>query len=72
MEWVQAVIDLGFPVAIALYLLVFQGRQLERFTKAQGEVKIGLYLILHEMGLVEKYEQKLKEAHMAQVATTEE
>ncbi len=65
-EWIAAFTQLGFPVGVAVYLLIFQSKQLERFTNAQTEVKIGLYLILSNMGLLEEYEKGIKELRVQQ------
>ena len=60
-EWITAFAQLGFPVGVAVYLLIFQSKQLERFTNAQTEVRIGLYLILSNLGLLEEYDKQIKE-----------
>ena len=65
-EWAQIFAQLGFPVGVAVYLLIFQSKQLERFTNAQTEVKIGLYLILSNLGLLEEYDKQIKELRVKQ------
>ena len=61
---INAFVQLGFPAGVAIYLLTIQSRQMEKFTQAQNETKIGLYLILARLDLVEDYEKAVKEARM--------
>lgn len=53
-------IELGFPVAVCIFLLWLLTKQIERFRGTLIDVKIGLHLILAKMGVLEEYEDALK------------
>ena len=56
-QWINAFAQLGFPVAVAVYLLVRQSQQTERLIRAQGEVRIGMYLILSKLNAIDEFEK---------------
>lgn len=56
---VQALTEFGFPVAIAIYLLVYQSKQMESFRKTLVKVIIGLNLLLQKQGVLEEYEKSI-------------
>jgi len=60
-EFIKAIVELGFPVVVAVYLLVMQGKQLERLRIKLIEVRIGLYLILSKMDAEGDYDKAVKE-----------
>ena len=66
-EWINAFAQLGFPVAVAVYLLLRQSKHTEQLIRAQGEVKIGLYLILSKLGAIEEYERRVDESRRKKV-----
>ena len=53
-------IELGFPVAVSIFLLWLLTKQIERFRNTLIDVKIGLHLILARLGVLEEYEDALK------------
>ncbi len=59
--WVRPIIELGFPVVVAVYLLLIQSKQLERVGNRISDLKIGLYLILSKLDAIEDYEKALQE-----------
>lgn len=60
-DFIKAIVELGFPVVVAVYLLVQQGKQLERLRVKLIEVRIGLYLILSKMDAEVEYDKAVKE-----------
>lgn len=60
-EFIKAIVELGFPVVVAVYLLVQQGKQLERLRIKLIEVRIGLYLILSKMDAEGDFDKAVKE-----------
>ena len=58
---IQAAIELGFPVAITIYLLWYQGRKMDRFAVKLNEVRLGLYVILAKLDVVKEYEGAVAE-----------
>ena len=61
-DWISAFAQLGFPVAVAVYLLVVQSRQTERLIRAQSEMRIGMYLILARLDIIDDYEKAVAES----------
>lgn len=59
--WIKPVIELGFPVVVAIYLLWNQTKQMDRFRDKMIEIRIGVYLILSKLDSVEEYESALAE-----------
>lgn len=59
--WVRPIIELGFPVVVAVYLLLVQSKQLEKFANRLSDLKVGLYLILSKLNAIEEYERTLKD-----------
>jgi hypothetical protein len=57
----KAFIEVGFPVGVAVYLLVVQSRQMERFRSALIEVQIGQRLILSKLEATDEYELAVAE-----------
>lgn len=60
-DYVKAIIELGFPVAVAIYLLIYQSKQMERVNAKLTEVKIGLYLILRQLDIFDDFDKAVKE-----------
>lgn len=58
--FVRPIIELGFPVVVAIYLLLVQSKQLDRFSNRLGDLKIGMYLILAKLDAIEEYEKALE------------
>lgn len=58
---IQAAIELGFPVAITIYLLWYQGRKMDKFATKLNEVNIGLYVILAKLDAVKEYDGAVAE-----------
>jgi len=57
----KGILDLGFPIVVAVFLLWKLPGHLDKLTQRQMEHTIGLYLILDNLGIVGKYEEKIKE-----------
>lgn len=51
----KAFIELGFPVGVAVYLLVVQSKQMERLRSSMIEVQIGLRIILSKLEASDEY-----------------
>jgi hypothetical protein len=51
----KAFIELGFPVGVAVYLLVVQRGQIEKFRSSLMEVQIGLRVILTKLEATDDY-----------------
>jgi hypothetical protein len=51
----KAFIELGFPVGVAVYLLVVQSKQMERLRSSLIEVQIGLRIILTRLEASDEY-----------------
>ena len=60
-DLIKAIIDLGFPIVVAIYLLFYETRQMERYRQKMHEVKIGLYLMLDRLNVLDEYEKAIKE-----------
>ena len=58
---IQAAIELGFPVAITIYLLWYQGRKMDKFSVKLNEVKLGLYVILTKLDAIKEYDASIAE-----------
>ena len=58
---IQAAIELGFPVAITIYLLWYQGRKMDKFSVKLTEVKLGLYVILTKLDAIKEYDASIAE-----------
>jgi hypothetical protein len=61
-------IELGFPVGVAVYLLVVQSRQMEKLRTSLIEVQIGLRLILSKLEASEEYKVAVSEFHKRESA----
>jgi hypothetical protein len=59
-EWLTALGQLGFPIVVAAYLLWQQSKQMERLTRALGDVKIGLALLLSKMNAIEEFDKLIE------------
>lgn len=57
----RGIIELGFPVIVAVYLLIYHTKQLERVRAVLVEIKIGLALVLDKLGAANEYKDKMKE-----------
>jgi hypothetical protein len=60
--WIKAFIDLSFPVAITIYLLVDVSKKLERVRRQMFQLTLGLSLILNEVGALQKYKDLIEES----------
>lgn len=54
-------IELGFPVGVAVYLLVYQTKQMDKVRSSLIEVQIGLRLILSKLEASEEYDVAVSE-----------
>lgn len=54
-------IELGFPVGVAVYLLVIQSKQMEKVKSALVEVQIGLRIILNKLESSSEYDEAVVE-----------
>jgi len=59
-DYVQAFIELGFPVGVAVFLLVNQAKQIDRMRMALLEVRIGVNLILQKLDAIKEFEEAIK------------
>ncbi len=57
----KAFIELGFPVGVAVYLLVVQSKKMEQFRSALIEVQIGQRIILSTLEATREYELAVAE-----------
>ncbi len=55
--WVKTIVDVGFPVAVAGYLLFRVNVQLEKVNTQLVNNRIALYLILYKCNLMHDFEQ---------------
>jgi hypothetical protein len=60
-EYVKAFTELGFPVGVAVYLLVYQSKQMDRLRSSLVEVQIGLRLILDKLDAMGDYDRAVAE-----------
>ena len=60
LDMAKTFIELGFPVAVSIFLLWLLTKQIERFRGTLIDVKIGLHLVLAKLGILQEYEDALK------------
>lgn len=60
-DLVSGFIELGFPVGVAIYLLIYQSKTLERLRGSLVEVQIGLRLILDKIDAMDDYDKAVAE-----------
>lgn len=56
-EYLKVFTELGFPVGVAVYLLVYQTKTLDKLRSSLTEVQIGLRLILDKLDAMEDYDK---------------
>ncbi|MHA2045182.1 MAG: YvrJ family protein [Candidatus Thorarchaeota archaeon] len=61
MDIVKLFAELGFPIAVAVYLLVFQGRKIDKLVSALIEVQIGNRIILSKLEATKEYDEAVGE-----------
>ena len=59
----KAFVELGFPVGVAVYLLVVQSKQMEKVKLSLVEVQIGIRLILSKLEASDDYNVAVAEFH---------
>ena len=56
-------IELGFPVGVAVYLLVYQSKKMDKVWSALVEVQIGQRLLLSKLEATDEYSIAVSEFH---------
>ena len=64
-EIANTFLDLGFPIAVAVYLLVYQGRQIDRFRRELMELQIAVRIILAKLEATKEYNEAIDEFRKA-------
>ena len=60
-ETLKSIGDVGFPIAVAIYLLWFIFKKMDRYRNQLIEVKMGLHLILAKLDILDEYEKQIAE-----------
>ena len=60
-DLIRPVLELGFPVVMALYLLWERSKIMDRFRDTLAKNNIGLTVILAKLNSLDEYDKKLKD-----------
>lgn len=58
---VKAILDLGFPIVVAVFLMIRLESKIDKFIQKEHETKIGLYLIMDRLNVVKEYDEAVGE-----------
>jgi len=52
--------EFGFPIFLVVYLLYREGKRLDKIAQSINEFRIGLYLVLSRLNVVDEYREAVK------------